>query len=161
MKFQIFFVVWAIFLLTVNVSSQTPVCHCTLSNNLWLVGSKPIRSNVTIQTTSFSRVFSPKMTSCDLHYDVIYHPPPSILNVWRRGGLTALILRKSRKSCHLRVLQPAWASRVNLSSPKIELETVNLMITSLKTPKSSRRIFLVVGQQFRNNSSSQTRTFEY
>ena len=62
-------------------------------------------------------------------------------SVTRRGGLTALILGKSRKSCHLRVLQPAWASRVNLSSPKIELKTVNLMITSLKTPKNSWRIF--------------------
>ena len=57
MKFQIFCVVWAIFLLTVNVSSQTPVCHCNISNNLWLVGSKPIRSNVTIKTTSFRSFF--------------------------------------------------------------------------------------------------------
>ena len=92
MQFQIFCVVWAIFLLTLNGSSQTPVCHCNISNLfhsnnisilfhisltiMWLVGSKSIRSNVTIKTTYFSRVFSQKMTSCALHYDVIYHPLP-------------------------------------------------------------------------------------
>ena len=139
MKFQIFCVVWAIFLLTVNVSSQTPVDHCNISNNLWLVGSKPM---VQLQQHLLRAFFPPKMTSCDLHYDVIYHPLPINSQCLKTWGLTALILRKSRKSCHLRVLQPAWASRVNLSSPKIELETVNLMITSLKTPKNSRRFFL-------------------
>ena len=38
MKFQIFCVFWAILLLTSNVSSQTPVCHCNMSNNL--IGGK-------------------------------------------------------------------------------------------------------------------------
>ena len=152
MKFQIFFVVWAIFL------SQTPVCHCNISNNLWLVGSKPM---LQFQQHLLRAFFPPQMTSCDLHYDVIYHPLPINSQCLKTWGLTALILRKSRKSCHLRVLQPAWASRVNLSSPKIELETVNLMITSWKHRKIAEGFSLLVGQQFRNNSSSQTRTFEY
>ena len=45
---------------------------------MWLVGSKPIRSNVTIPTTSFLRVFFffSQMTSCAMHYDVIYRPFP-------------------------------------------------------------------------------------
>ena len=60
---------------------------------IWLVGSKPISfwSNVTIKTTSFSRVFLSKkwrhvpciMTSSITHF-------PSILKIWRRRGLTAL-----------------------------------------------------------------------
>ena len=39
-----------------NVSSQMPTCHFKII--MWLVGSKPIRSNVTMQTTSFSRILS-------------------------------------------------------------------------------------------------------
>ena len=46
----VFCVVWAIFMLASNVSSQIPTCHCKI---MWLVGSKPIRSNVTMPTTSF------------------------------------------------------------------------------------------------------------
>ena len=47
---------------------------------------------------------------------------------------------------------PARASQVNLSSPKIELETVYLMFTSLKMlHQNSRRISLVLGQQFNHN----------
>ena len=59
-----------------------------------LVGSKPIRSNVTISTTSFLRIFISQMVSCFMHYDIIYHPFPTILNICRHGvgegGLTAL-----------------------------------------------------------------------
>ena len=43
---------------------------------MWSAGSKPIRSNVTIPTTSFSRIFFSQMTSCAVHYDIIYHPFP-------------------------------------------------------------------------------------
>ena len=53
---------------------------------MWLVGSKPIRSNVTIPTTSFSHVFFfVQITSCR------FIPSLSILNIWRRWGLTALL----------------------------------------------------------------------
>ena len=34
MKFQIFCVVWIILILTLNVSSQTPVCNIDISNNV-------------------------------------------------------------------------------------------------------------------------------
>ena len=34
--------------------------------------------------------FFQKMTSCALHYDVIYHPLPINYSIWRCGGLTAL-----------------------------------------------------------------------
>ena len=122
---------------------------------MWLVGSKLTRSNVTFKTTSFSRLFFPiNDVMCPALWRHL-SPTPHQFSMFEDGGggVTALILRKSRKSCHLRVLQPAWASRVNLSSPKRELETVNLMFTSLKTPKNSRKIFsLVVGRQFRNSS---------
>ena len=48
------------------------------------MGSKPVRSNVTILTTSFLIVFCfvlffcffLQMTSCAMHDDVIYHPFP-------------------------------------------------------------------------------------
>ena len=56
-NFKIFCVVWAILLLTTsNVSSQTPVFRFNMSNSV-IGGSKLITSNVTIPTTSFSRVF--------------------------------------------------------------------------------------------------------
>ena len=55
---------------------------------MWLVGSKPIRSNVTIPTTSFSHIFFfSQMTSHAVHCDVSIIPSPSILNIWRRGGV--------------------------------------------------------------------------
>ena len=41
---------------------------------MWLVGSKPIRSNITIPTTSFSAVFFTNDVMCHGHYDIIYHP---------------------------------------------------------------------------------------
>ena len=43
MKFQIFCVVWAIWLLTLNISSETPVHHCNISWIMYLVRSKPVR----------------------------------------------------------------------------------------------------------------------
>ena len=90
MKFQIFCVVWAILLLTSNVSSQTPVCHCNISNIMWSVGSKPVRSNGTIPT-SFSRVFfSTNDIICCALWCHLLSLPHHILNIWRRGGLTAL-----------------------------------------------------------------------
>ena len=57
---------------------------------MWLVGSKPIRSNVTILITSFSSVFVQKWrhVSCIMTSSIIL--PLSILNIWRCGGLTAL-----------------------------------------------------------------------
>ena len=44
---------------------------------LRLVGSKPVRSNVTVPTASLSRVYLfTQITSCAMPYDVIYHPFP-------------------------------------------------------------------------------------
>ena len=43
---------------------------------MWLGGSKPVRSNVTIPTTSFSRVFFTNEVMCRVHYVVINHPFP-------------------------------------------------------------------------------------
>ena len=48
---------------------------------------------------------------------------------------------QATKFCHLLVLQAARASRVNLQSPIIELETVYLMFTSLKTPNEQQKNF--------------------
>lgn len=60
---------------------------------MWLVGSKLIKSNVTIfQQYFFRAFFSTKDVMCRLHYDVIYHPSrisSQYLKI-RRGGLTAL-----------------------------------------------------------------------
>ena len=55
---------------------------------MWLVGSKSIRSNFTIPTTSFLRFFFlSQMRSCAVHCDIIYHPFPintQYLKTW--GG---------------------------------------------------------------------------
>ena len=57
---------------------------------MWLVGSKPIRSNVTIPATSFLHKFLHKWHNvpCIMMSSII--TSPSILNIWRHGGLTAL-----------------------------------------------------------------------
>ena len=59
---------------------------------MWLVGSKPIRSNVTIPTTSFLRIFffffKWLHVPCILISSIV--PSLSILNIWKHGGLTAL-----------------------------------------------------------------------
>ena len=54
---------------------------------MWLVGSKPIRSNVTIPTTSFLHVFFSQMMSCAVHYDIIYHPFPINFQYLRTCGV--------------------------------------------------------------------------
>ena len=67
----------------------------------WLVGSKPIKSNVTKPTTSFSRVlchhefvmigyFFHKWCHQQCMMTSSFIPSLSILNIWRCGGLTAL-----------------------------------------------------------------------
>ena len=79
MKFQIFCIVWIIIILmlTLNVSSQTPVCNFYISSNIcdW--------SNVTMPTTSFSSVLRhckysrwSDLKSLFCTNDVIYHPFP-------------------------------------------------------------------------------------
>ena len=56
-----------------------------------LLRGKPIRSNVTIPATSFSRIFFQKMTSCVVVIMTSFMiPSPSILNIRRRRRLTAL-----------------------------------------------------------------------
>ena len=56
------------------------------------MGSKPIRSNVTIPT-SFSHIFFSQMMSCAVVIMTSFIiPSPSILNNWRRGGMTALAM---------------------------------------------------------------------
>ena len=75
---------------------------------MWLVGSKPIRSNVTMPTTSFLHVLchskfvmirvkehflhTRRHVPCVMTSSVI--PSLSIFNIWRRGGF--------RQLCHYR-----------------------------------------------------------
>ena len=79
--------VWAILMLTSNISSLTLLYHCNIK--IWLVESKPIRSNATIPTSLLrvlchrkfvtirgnEYIFFAQMTSCAMHY-VTYHPFP-------------------------------------------------------------------------------------
>ena len=82
-KSQLCCVVWAILMLTLNISSLTLLCHCNIK--IWLVESKPIRSNATIPTSLLRVLFHRKflmirgkeyffaqMTSSAMCY-VIYH----------------------------------------------------------------------------------------
>ena len=64
-----------------NISSQTPVCHCNISNSGWWEVLKPVRSNVTIPTTSFLCSFFSQMMSCAVVIMTSFIIPfPSILN---------------------------------------------------------------------------------
>ena len=85
MKFQIFFVVWIIIILmlTLRISSQTPVCNFDISNNV--IGQmlqcqqhlfRAFCVTANIRDDRSQRVFFAQMTSCVVHYDVIYHPFP-------------------------------------------------------------------------------------
>ena len=78
MKFQILCIVRAILLLTSKVSSQTPLYYCYIQAIMRLVGSKPIRSNVKIPTTSFLCLFFSNDVMCHVHYDVINFIIPSL-----------------------------------------------------------------------------------
>ena len=80
---------------------------------MWLVESKPIKLNVTMPITSFSRVLRHRkfvaigvnkcvfaqMTSCSARYDVIYHDPFAINCQYLKSGgrLTALIFAIRRR----------------------------------------------------------------
>ena len=56
-----------------------------------LLRGKPIRSNVQFQQHLFGAFFFSQMTSCAVVIMTSFMiPSPSILNVRRRGGLTAL-----------------------------------------------------------------------
>ena len=66
---------------------------------MWLVGSKPIRSNVTVPTTSFSRVFF------FLH---------KWRHIWRRWGLTALLCL-NRMPAHRLIASPQTSFEVRSS----------------------------------------------
>ena len=58
---------------------------------MWLGGSKPVRSNVTIPTTSFSRVFFfTNDFMCRVHYDVINHPFPINSQYLKTWGVDSL-----------------------------------------------------------------------
>ena len=85
MKFQIFCVVWIIIILmlTLRISSQTPVCNFDISNNV--IGQmlqcqqhlfRAFCVTANIRDDRSQRVFFAQMTSCVVHYDVIYHPFP-------------------------------------------------------------------------------------
>ena len=75
MKFQIFCLIWAILLLILNVFSQIPVCRCNISNQCdwWEVNQ--LGQMLQFQQLLFRAYFS-QMTSCAVHYDVIYPPFP-------------------------------------------------------------------------------------
>ena len=74
MTFQLFCVVWAILMLKSNVIIQYIYTVAIVIFTMWLVGSKPIRSNVTIPTTSFSCIIS-----CHHKVVTIYLMPRSLL----------------------------------------------------------------------------------
>ena len=99
LKFHLFCIVWLILMLTSNVFSLIPVCHCNWYGVMWLVGSKPIRSNVTMTTTSFLHIlchrkfvtnrvngyFFTQITSYAMRNDIIFHPFPissQYLKMW-------------------------------------------------------------------------------
>ena len=65
------------------LSPSLQVRKWNLPNNHW---SMPFLLRWQSESTS---IFT-QMTSCDVTYDVIYHYL-SILNIWRHGGLTALV----------------------------------------------------------------------
>ena len=73
---------------------------------MWLVGSKPIRSNVTIPTTSFSHIFFfSQMTSCAICYDIIYHLFPinsQYLKTWQADSPEITQRSCSQTSLHCR-----------------------------------------------------------
>ena len=81
-KFQLFCVVYAILMLTWNVSSSTPVCHCNII--IWLVFAHFV--SLQIHDNRSQRVFSAQMMSWTSHYDFMYHPLPvnsQYLKTWR------------------------------------------------------------------------------
>ena len=74
---------------TVNIkqfSSQTPVCHCNISNicDWWEV-------NQLGQTSFLSFFFFTNEVMCHALWCHLSTLPQSILNIWRRGRLTALL----------------------------------------------------------------------
>ena len=71
-KFQLFCVVYAMLMLTSNVSSLTPVCHCNII--IWLVFTHFVSSQ--IHDNWRQQVFFAQMMSWTLRYDVIDHPFP-------------------------------------------------------------------------------------
>ena len=64
-KFQLFCVVYAILMLTSNVSSLTPVCHCNII--IWLVSAHLVSSQIHDNRSQW--VFFAQMMSWTLHYD--------------------------------------------------------------------------------------------
>ena len=91
MKFQMFWVFWAILLLTSNVSSQTPVCHCNISNNVNQLGHD---SNNEHLFHAFFFLHKWRHVPCIMMSFIARSP--SILNIWRCVGLTALSIRNPR-----------------------------------------------------------------
>ena len=78
-KFQLFCVVYAILMLTSNVSSSTPVCHCNII--IWLVFAHFVSSQIIFMTIGVNEYFLHKwchdpciMTSCII-------PCLSVLNI--------------------------------------------------------------------------------
>ena len=103
---------------------------------MWLVESKPIRSNVAMLTMSFSRVlchhkfvtiwvneyFLHKWchVPCIMTSSII--PFPSILNIWRCGGFTALPLYQVH--CHWTCVQNCILATCSICSTKIFLDSL-------------------------------------
>ena len=66
----------------------------------------------------FRAFFFQKLTSCALHYDVIYHPIPintQYLKTWRVDTLV----------CRTQIQKPAY--KVNLGWPKFEFDSSHVM----------------------------------
>ena len=72
LKFQLFCVVYAMLMLTLNVSSLTPVCHCNII--IWLVFVHFVSSQ--IHDNRRQQIFFAQMMSWSLHCDVMYHSLP-------------------------------------------------------------------------------------
>ena len=100
LKFQLFCIVWLILMLTSNVFSLIPVCHC----NWWEVNQSGqmlqwqqhlfctfyVIANLW-QTESMG-IFLHKLHHMPCEMTSSFVPSPSVLNIWRCGGLTALDL---------------------------------------------------------------------
>ena len=111
-------VVWAILLLTSNVSSETLVCHCNVSHKLcdwWEVNQ--LGQMLQFQQHLFRAFFFSQMMTHAVHYDASIIPSPSLLNIWRLGGVDSPLsdnLYRENKAYKLKRSIP----RVSYSCPQ-------------------------------------------
>ena len=66
----------------------------------------------------FRAIFSTKMTSCALNYDIIYHPLPINSQYLKTWGVDSPV-------CRTQIWKPAY--KVNLGWPKFEFHSSHVM----------------------------------